>query len=144
MVIHKSFTMLTDEYNQLIPITAIVRQSVTESQVTNGIVTVVTMHTTTGITVNEHLECLASDLAHVLDRLAPEDYPYTHARMLHSYGSTAGNAPGHIKSMLVGNHCLFPIADGQVVLGDAQEIYFYEFDGPARRTYTITIIGETE
>lgn len=142
MVQHRRFTILTDEYNRLLPITENVREAVHQSGVTAGVVTVITMHTTTGITVNERLECLEDDIDTALRRLVPEDIPYVHARMLHSYGSTAGNAPGHIKSMLVKNHCMFPVEDGKVVLGDAQEIYFYEFDGPARRTYCITILGE--
>ncbi len=44
--------------------------------------------------------------------------------------------------MLTGNHCLFPVVDGKVVKGDAQEIYFMEFDGPSQRSYTITVQGE--
>jgi secondary thiamine-phosphate synthase enzyme len=141
MVIHDSFTLLTKEYNQLINITGRVRQTVAVSPVKNGLVAVITAHTTTGITVNEGLECLESDIDEALSRLVPEDLPYTHARMLHSYGSTAGNPTGHIKSMLVGNNCLFPIVDGGIALGGAQEMYFYEFDGPACRTVNITIIG---
>ncbi len=45
--------------------------------------------------------------------------------------------------MLVGNHCVFPIVAGEIVFGGAQDVYFCEFDGPAKRTYTITIIGES-
>ncbi|MBP7032108.1 MAG: YjbQ family protein, partial [Anaerolineaceae bacterium] len=67
---------------------------------------------------------------------------YAHARILRDYGSTAGNPTGHLKSMLTGNHCLFPVVDGKVVKGDAQEIYFMEFDGPSQRSYTITVQGE--
>ncbi|MFC7394069.1 secondary thiamine-phosphate synthase enzyme YjbQ [Scopulibacillus cellulosilyticus] len=142
MVSHQRFTILTDQYLQQIRITEEVRKAVISSGVVNGTVAVITMHTTTGITVNEDLECLESDIESALERLVPEDIPYSHARMLHSYGSTAGNPTGHIKSMLVGNHCLFPVMDGKVVLGGAQDIFFCEFDGPSQRTYHITVMGE--
>lgn len=142
MVFYKSFTFLTEEYNQMIVISKDVENTVAESRVKDGVVYVITKHTTTGITVNESLECLESDILKFLERLIPEDYPYSHARMLKDYGSTAGNPTGHLKSHITGNHCVFPIVDGEILKGDAQEIYFCEFDGPAKRTIGISIIGE--
>ena len=142
MVVYKSFTLLTKHYNEMILVTKQMEQAVAESGIKNGLVTVITKHTTTGITVNESLECLESDIAVFLEKMAPEDYPYSHARMLKSYGSTAGNPTGHLKAHVTGNHCVFPIVDGEIIKGDAQEVYFYEFDGPAKRTISISIIGE--
>ena len=135
----KTIEILTTSYNQLEVITDAVLRAVSESGVKNGMVTVMTKHTTTGITVNEALECLESDIANALALFAPEDRPYAHARMLRDYGSTAGNPTGHLKAMLVGNHCHFPIADGELVRGGAQDIYFCEFDGPARRSIMILV-----
>ena len=139
---HETLTICTKEYNQMIVITDRLRQVVAESGVQNGLAAVVTLHTTTGISVNEALECLESDIGELLGRLAPEDHAYAHARILRSYGSTAGNPTGHLKAMLTGNHCLFPVVDGQLVMGQAQDVYFYEFDGPAKRTITFTVTGE--
>ena len=135
----KTIEILTTSYNQMEVITDDVLRAVSESGVKNGMVTVMTKHTTTGITVNEALECLESDIADALALFAPEDRPYAHARMLRDYGSTAGNPSGHLKAMLVGNHCHFPIADGELVRGGAQDIYFCEFDGPARRSIMILV-----
>jgi secondary thiamine-phosphate synthase enzyme len=142
MFYHQRNSLLTNQYNQFILITDDVSAAVKESGVRNGLVAVVSNHTTTGIMVNEALECLESDIDDALQRLIPEDHPYAHARILRDYGSTAGNPTGHLKSMLTGNHCLFPVVDGKVVKGDAQEIYFMEFDGPSQRSYTITVQGE--
>lgn len=138
----EKITLFTEQYNQMIVITEYLRQAVAGSGITNGLAAVITLHTTTGISVNEALECLESDIEDVLNRLVPEEHPYAHARILPSYGSTAGNPTGHIKAMLTGNHCLFPIEDGKLVMGEAQDVYFYEFDGPAQRTFTITVMGE--
>jgi secondary thiamine-phosphate synthase enzyme len=134
--------MLTNKYNQMILITKEVEQAVRESGIKNGVVNVVSKHTTTGVLVNESLECLESDINEFLQRLVPEDHPYAHARMLKDYGSTAGNPTGHLKSLLTGNHCHMLIADGEIVKGGAQEIYFCEFDGPAKRTILIQVMGE--
>lgn len=135
-------TMLTVEYNQQIVITDVIEKAVRESGIQEGMVNVITKHTTTGISVNEALECLESDIDEFLKRIVPENHPYAHARMLKDYGSTAGNPTGHLKSMLVGNHCHLVISGGEILRGGAQEVYFYEFDGPAKRTIQIQIIGQ--
>ena len=119
----ESITLLTKEYNEYTVITPKVLDIVKRSGVQNGIVTVLTKHTTTGVTVNEALECLESDIENFL-------------------GSTAGNPTGHLKAMLTGNHCHFPVIDGEMVRGGAQEIYFCEFDGPAHRTINVIIQEE--
>jgi len=135
----KTIEILTTSYNQMEVITDAVLQAVSESGIKDGVVTVMTKHTTTGVTVNEALECLESDIANALALFAPEDRPYAHARMLRDYGSTAGNPTGHLKAMLVGNHCHFPIVNGALVRGGAQDIYFCEFDGPAKRNIMVFI-----
>lgn len=142
MVILKSIVILTEKYNQFVRITGEIEAAVRESGIQNGMVNVISKHTTTGIMVNESLECLESDIEDFLGRLAPEDHPYAHARMLRDYGSTAGNPTGHLKAHITGNHCHFIIQDGGLVKGGAQEVYFCEFDGPAKRTVLIQVTGE--
>jgi secondary thiamine-phosphate synthase enzyme len=125
-----------------IPITGEVRDIVRASGVRDGVVYVITAHTTTGIAVNESLECLESDLQEMLCRLVPDNGTYAHARFLHSYGAMASNATSHQKAHLTGSHCVFPVSAGEVVLGHAQDIYLCEFDGPQRRTVNVTVMGE--
>lgn len=142
MTKHSSITLLTEEYNQMIVITDRVEEAVRASGIKDGLVAVISQHTTTGIAVNESLECLESDIDLFLKRLAPEDFPYSHARILPTYGSTAGNPTGHLKSHVTGNSALFPLAEGRLLRGAAQDIYFCEFDGPAKRTINIVVIGD--
>ncbi|MBQ1568215.1 MAG: YjbQ family protein [Erysipelotrichaceae bacterium] len=134
--------IMTDKYNQYFIITEDVKKIVDASGIRNGMVTVETRHTTTGITVNESLECLQSDIDVFLSRIVPEDAPYSHCHMLRDYGSTGGNPTGHIKAMITGNHCHFPLIDGKLIGGSAQDIWFCEFDGPSQRTINIIIEGE--
>lgn len=137
----KTIRILTERYNEFDVITPQVEQAAAESGIQNGMVTVLTKHTTTGITVNEALECLESDIETALSLFAPEDRPYSHARMLRDYGSTAGNPTGHLKALVTGNHCHFLIQDGKLVRGGAQDVYFCEFDGPAQRNILIIVEG---
>lgn len=142
MVKLDSFVIHTTKYNDFINITKKVEELVEASGINDGIAYVITKHTTTGITVNEALECLQSDMNDMLWRLVPEDAPYAHARMLHSYGTTAGNPTGHLRAMLTGNHAVFPVANGRIVRGDAQELFFCEYDGAQSRTVYVEVMGE--
>jgi len=134
VVTHKEFEMIN--------ITGDVKTAVAESGIKNGMVAVITKHTTTGIMINEALPCVEKDIEMQLERLVPADYPYVHTHMLPTYGTCSGNSPGHLKSMLAGNHCIFPVIDGKMVTGGEQNIYFVEMDGLQIRKYMIEIMGE--
>lgn len=142
MVKLEKFVLHTTKYNDFINITDKVEKIVKDSGIHCGVVYVITGHTTTGITVNEALECLQSDMHDLMWTLVPENAPYSHARMLHSYGTTAGNPTGHLRSMLTGNHAVFPVDNGKLIRGGAQEIFFCEYDGAQSRTVYVEVMGE--
>lgn len=142
MVKHKQIVLYSDVYNGFFKITDEVKNAVTECNIKDGVVFVISAHTTSGIIVNESLECVESDMNDLLCKLVPEDGNYAHAHFLYSYGAMAGNPTGHLKSLICGNHCIFPLMNGELLCGAAQEIYFAEFDGPRPRTITITVIGD--
>ena len=138
----KENIVIADAEFQLINITEDVKNYVKDCGIKNGIVYVITMHTTTGITVNEALPCVEKDIEEILGNLVPSDYPFNHDHYLPSYGTIGGNAPGHLKSLLTGNSCVFPLVDGKMVLGNAADIYFCEYDGIKKRKYLIYVMGE--
>ena len=134
--------LLTQRETELIDITPTVQAEVERSGVRSGTVFVLSLHTTTGLTVNEGLLDLQQDIAGCLERLVPEDRPYRHARFLRSDGQMAINAPSHLRGALLGFQVFFPIEEGRMVSGARQTIYFVELDGPQERTYVIQILGE--
>ena len=138
----KEISIRAKQEFEMVNITQQVRDTVRDCGITNGIVYVITEHTTTGITVNEALPCVEKDIMQTLDRLFPENYQYNHNHYLPSYGTIGGNTPGHLKSLLTGNHCVFPIVEGMVKLGNAADIYFCEYDGIKNRKYMIYVMGE--
>lgn len=142
MVVLKTIQHLSRATEEFFNITDQVKAIVRESGVTNGLVAVITAHTTTGILVNESLPCVETDLNDMLNRLVPLDAPYAHAHFLPTYGATSNNSQGHLKSALTGNHCLFPVIDGEAVCGGAQDIYLVEFDGPQLRRVFVEVMGE--
>jgi secondary thiamine-phosphate synthase enzyme len=132
----------TRQDTELIDITSRVRQVVAETDVAEGIVYVTTLHTTSGITVNEGLPDVEDDVTAMLHRLAPEADGYQHSRFLHSDGQMAVNSTSHQRAALLGMQVAFPIAEGQIVMGSRQTIYFAELDGPLYREFTVQVIGQ--
>lgn len=142
MVVVKTIEHLSRQVSEFYNITQQVHTIVRESGVRNGFVAVITAHTTTGIIVNEALPCVEVDIHEMLEKQAPLDAPYAHAHFLPTYGATSNNSQGHLKSVLTGNHCMFPVLDGKIVCGGAQDIYLVEFDGPQYRRVFVEVMGE--
>ena len=136
------FTVIADAEFQLIRITEPVRQFAENCGIRNGVAFVITQHTTTGITINESLPCVEKDIEEQLERLIPSDYPFNHNHYLPSYGTIGGNTPGHLKSLLTGNHAVLPLVDVRLILGSAADLYFCEYDGIKRRRYLVYVMGE--
>ncbi|WP_137113918.1 secondary thiamine-phosphate synthase enzyme YjbQ [Mesorhizobium sp. GR13] len=126
---------------EVINITDTVKETVAASGVRDGIVYITTMHTTSGITVNEGLPDVEADLVSMLTRLAPEFGDYQHQRFLPSDGQMAVNSCSHQRSLLAGMQVAFPIENGALVMGSRQTIYFAEFDGPLYREFVIHTLG---
>ncbi|MBX3583312.1 MAG: secondary thiamine-phosphate synthase enzyme YjbQ [Rhizobiaceae bacterium] len=137
----KRFSIDTTQDVELINITSIVKEAAAESGVSNGIVYVTTMHTTSGITVNEGLPDVEADLLSMLERTASEFGDYRHQRFLPSDGQMAVNSCSHQRSLLTGMQVAFPVENGTLVMGARQTIYFAEFDGPLHREYIIHVLG---
>jgi secondary thiamine-phosphate synthase enzyme len=142
MVVFKKIKKISTKEFELIKVTEEVREFAENCGVENGVVFVIVAHTTAGIMVNESLPCLERDIEAKLEELVPLHHDYAHSHFLHSYGAIGGNAPGHLKSMLCGNHCVIPLIDGKLVLGGAQDIYLAEFDGVQQRTVFLEVMGE--
>lgn len=132
----------TSTDTEVINITERVKQAARSTGVKNGIVYTTTMHTTTGIMVNEGLQDVEDDILSMLKNTAPEIGDYRHARFLPSDGQMAVNSCSHQRSHLTGMQVAFPISDGEMVMGGRQTIYFAEFDGPIHREFIVHVLGE--
>jgi len=132
----------TRKAEEAINITAQVEEIVAASGVRHGLVNVLTTHTSSGLLVTEGLPCLEEDVLTHLARLFPEDQNYHHRRYLDFDGRLGFNAEAHLKSVVGGISCTFPIEDGKLVKGSRQTIYFMEYDGPLERTFLVQVLGE--
>ena len=95
-----------------------------------GLMHVFIQHTSGSLTINENADPdVPDDLGMALDRLAPESWPYRHT----CEGSD--DMPAHVKATLTGSSVSIPIANGRLLTGTWQGIYFCEFDGPRTRQF---------
>lgn len=127
------FTLRTTARNQLIDISASVREFINSSKFHSGFCVVFTPHTTAAITINENADpSVKSDILQKLNRTFPQEDGYRHAE---------GNSDAHIKSSLIGCSETVVVEEGDLVLGTWQGIYFCEFDGPRHREYVVKLVS---
>jgi len=119
----------------VVDITDHVEQTLRESNVEKGICLVYSLHTTTGLTVNEADGALINDILNLLERIAPKGAGYHHDR-------GDGNAHAHLRATLLGNCVIIPVEGRRLALGTWQRILFFEFDGPRRRSIFVRIIAD--
>ena len=127
----KKLDITTNQRVELKDVTGLVRQAVGESGVREGVCQVYVPHTTAAVTINEHADPdVVRDLIAGLDRIVPEGADYRHAE---------GNSPAHIKAALLGTSATVFVANGDLVLGTWQGIFFCEFDGPRKRKLYVKV-----
>ncbi|MDD1759246.1 MAG: secondary thiamine-phosphate synthase enzyme YjbQ [Methanothrix sp.] len=119
----------------VVDITDHVAQALRESGVENGICLVYSLHTTTGLTVNEADGALIEDILDLLERIAPRGAGYRHDR-------GDGNAHAHLRATLLGSSVVIPVERMRLALGTWQRILFFELDGPRRRSIFVRIISD--
>mgnify|MGYP006270505917 CR=1 FL=1 len=135
-------SLSSKKHTELICISDKVKRAVEMSGIKNGIINVFTLHTTTGITINENDPKLEEDIARFMMRAVPEDDSYGHHRFYRRDGRIAVNAYSHIRASLLGANVNLPLQDGRIVLGARQNIYLVELDGPQVRGLVVQVLGE--
>jgi len=120
---------------EVIDITSSIERALQQSKIEDGICLVYTLHTTTGLAINESDPDLVQDILRLLSSLAPQGNGYLHDR-------SDGNAHAHMRSMLLGNSVVIPVEQKKLILGTWQRVLFFELDGPRRRKILVRGISE--
>ena len=129
-----TYTVKTRNRDELVDITGLASQAVSESGIVCGRCLVYVPHTTAGVTINENADpSVKSDLLMALSKSVPDTHPYTHME---------GNSSAHVKASLVGTSATVIIDNKSLALGTWQGIFFCEFDGPRNRKVHIKIISD--
>lgn len=109
-------------------------------EVTHGFVLVHSLHTTTGLFINEHQDALLHDILGLFRRLVPQDAAYRHNDPAYSDCNRA-NAWSHLCALLLRSSLHVPVEQGRLVLGTWQRILFCELDGPQTRRLYAQVMG---
>jgi secondary thiamine-phosphate synthase enzyme len=136
----------TTEPIQLLDITDDVAATVRASGVRDGIVTVVSRHTTAAVRIQEAEPLLLEDLVGFLRRLAPANVHYQHndfrIRTQHMHEDESPNGHSHCLQFILGSSESVPIMDGELQLGEWQRLFLVELDGPRpKREVLIQTVG---
>jgi secondary thiamine-phosphate synthase enzyme len=125
----------TSQRVEIHDITPDVEAVLKNSGIVEGILNVYSIHSTSGVVINENESGLVKDFQLALQRLVPEGAGYQHDRI-------DNNADSHIRGFLLGGSETIPVENGRLMLGTWQSIFFVELDGPRQRKLTVTVMGE--
>jgi len=128
-------TIETRNCVDVVDITDQVERALHDSFVESGICLVYSLHTTTGLTINEADSSLINDILNLLQRIAPRGGGYHHDQ-------GDGNAHAHLQATLLGNSVIIPIERGRLAMGTWQRVLFFELDGPRRRSIFVRILAD--
>jgi secondary thiamine-phosphate synthase enzyme len=125
---------------EIIDITDSVLKCINKSGVKNGLVTLFTQHTTGSLRVGEIEEGLLEDYAKFFENVVPKNRTYKHNT---TNVDDRPNAHSHIQSLMLNSNETIPIADGKLLSGTWQKVFFIELDGPRKeRKVIVEVMGQ--
>ncbi|MBM4417725.1 MAG: YjbQ family protein [Chloroflexi bacterium] len=144
-VVTRRVPLASQQETDFVDITDVVNGVVRASGVCDGIVVVFTTHTTAGIVINEAEPLLLDDLRRRLEQFAPRAARYDHddlsVRTVNVEPNERMNGHAHCQRLMIGASETIPVADGVMLLGRWQRIFFLDLDGPRPREVLIQIQG---
>lgn len=125
----------TTKKSEVIPITKSIKAAVDKSNIKNGTLIAYSMHTTVSLIIQEAAEPkLCEDIVDQLVEIVENDgSKYKHTCADHPSGLCKIdniNGPSHVRQLLTNQNLVLDIKDGQLVLGQWQDIALLELDGP--------------
>lgn len=123
----------------LYEITREVEACVSESEISDGLVTVFIRHTSASLVIQENAD---PDVQHDLDtflrRIVPED-----PKLYRHNAEGPDDMPAHIRSVLTATQLSIPLRSGELRLGTWQGIYVFEHRRMrSRRSVDVHVMGE--
>jgi secondary thiamine-phosphate synthase enzyme len=142
---HTTIRVDTEHPTQFIDLTSRLEAFVAASGIESGLLNVQSLHTTAAIVVNEHEPLLLTDVAGLLERLAPVDAVYRHdnitLRTANCVLAERPNGHSHCQALLLGAAAALNVVDGVLQLGRWQRLFLVELDGPRPRDVSILLLG---
>jgi secondary thiamine-phosphate synthase enzyme len=122
------FEIETKGGSEAVNITEKISGAVKNSGVKDGICFVFALHSTVGITISENEEGAIEDLKDLMEKIAPSTKPHKHDTR---WGD--GNGFAHLRSAILKPEITLPVERGNILLGQWQEVFFFDFDNKPRK-----------
>lgn len=137
-VLSDTIQLHSEGEGDIIDMTLQISNTVEESKIKNGTMTIFVSGSTAAVTTIEYEPGLVHDFPEMLSRIVPKDIEYEHDKTWHD-----GNGHSHVRSSLIGPSLTIPIIGGKLTLGAWQQVVLLEMDTRSRnRTVILQIIGE--
>jgi secondary thiamine-phosphate synthase enzyme len=136
----ETITIQTAERFELIDITDQIRAFLARAHVTEGLLSVWSMHTTCAVFINEAQLALHADIKRALEQIIARETDWMHNDPKHS-DCDRSNADAHLRAMLLGHSLTLQIGGGELVLGQWQRVLAAELDGPRTRSLRVQVMG---
>ncbi len=141
-VVAESIEVDTRERLELIDLTDTVMAFVRRSGITEGLLSLWSMHTTCTVFINESQQALEVDIKAFLESTVTREKYYRHNDPEHSDCDRA-NADSHLRAMLLGHSVTMQVSGGELVVGRWQRVLCGEMDGARTRTIRAQVQGMT-
>lgn len=155
----EDLTVKTDHSMSIFDITSDVEDIVAKTGCKEGVVTVMSKHTTVSVTLNEMEGRLVDDIRQFFLKLAPSSDPYLHNDLDYRIGpedwpggdeawrefrrTQPVNTHSHLIAMILGTTESIPITKGKLTRGKYQNIMVADIDGPKDRTIVVQVMGRS-
>jgi secondary thiamine-phosphate synthase enzyme len=137
MRIHSDYlTVQSQQKREFMNITPNVEEAMEKSGIRDGLVLISSLHSNSGIFINDEEQGLLQDIAEWADRLAPFGESYHHSPRSES------NAGAHLQSLLLNHQAFVSFVDGKLELGPWQQVIYAELDGQRPKRILIKVLGE--
>jgi secondary thiamine-phosphate synthase enzyme len=131
----KSITMSTNRREGLYDITPDVKSILSNSGISDGILTIYVQGATAGIMIQENWDqSVQNDVINLFRKLVPKG--------IWEHDEQDGNGDSHLKAGIVGPSETIPVINGSIGLSTWQNIFLCEFDGPRQKREIIISIIE--
>lgn len=145
MVRHLILAIDTARPVEFVDITNALSRAIEDAGLVDGLLSVQTRHTTTGLLINEHEPLLLTDLEAMFERLAPASLTYAHddlsRRTQNLTARERRNGHAHCRAALLRTSESVAVVGGRLSLGRWQRVFLVEFDGGQRREISLTLLG---
>jgi len=133
-----SISLSTRGNADILDITGQVGNTISQSGLKDGIVTIFCPSSTSALTTIEYENGCLADLRRLFDEIIPPDREYSHNARWHD-----GNGHSHIRASLLGPSLTIPFSNGRLALGTWQQIIYVDFDTrPRSRELILQMLGE--